>query len=100
MLTNAAYVKLKIPSLGKFYTKYFYNTRNYVVDKKIIVDISEVFELKKRKQDELDFYQKQLEELQFKMSMITQEIQLTEQIIIMIEHETVIDIDKKIRNKK
>lgn len=70
------------------------------MDKKIIVDISEVFELKKRKQDELDFYQKQLEELQFKMSMITQEIQLTEQIIIMIEHETVIDIDKKIRNKK
>lgn len=70
------------------------------MDKKIIVDISEVFELKKRKQDELDFYQKQLEELQFKMSMITQEIRLTEQIIIMIEHETVIDIDKKIRNKK
>ena len=69
------------------------------MDKKIIVDISEVFELKKRKQDELDFYQKQLEELQFKMSMITQEIRLTEQIIIMIEHETVVDIDKKIRNK-
>lgn len=74
--------------------------RNCDMDKKIIVDISEVFELKKRKQDELDFYQKQLEELQFKMSMITQEIRLTEQIIIMIEHETVIDIDKKIRNKK
>lgn len=67
---------------------------------KIIVDISEVFELKQRKQEELNFYQEQLEALQFKMSMISQEIQLTEQIIIMIEREAIVDIKQELKKKK
>lgn len=58
----------------------------------LIVDIRDIFKHKKRKEDELRFYQAELEKLQFKMSMVQREIDVTSTIISMIEEEKVIDL--------
>lgn len=61
-------------------------------EKGLIVDISEIFAHKAKKEDELRFYQAELEKLQFRMSMVQQEISVTETIINMIEEEKVVDL--------
>jgi hypothetical protein len=48
--------------------------------------------MRARKQQELEFYNQQLKELQLKMLFIQQEISLTSKIITMIEQEQIIDI--------
>ena len=55
-------------------------------EKKIIL-IADLIESNKRKKDELDYYNGQLEELERKMSFIQQEIDLTNRIIEVIEQE-------------
>lgn len=67
---------------------------------RIIVDITEIYEIKDRKQRELAFYQEQLEELQVKMAWLNHEIKLTENIIVMIEQETVLDIAENLKKKR
>lgn len=57
-----------------------------------IVLISDLLDIKARKQKELEFYHHQMEELKIKMAFIQQEITLTSRIIDMIEKETLIDI--------
>jgi hypothetical protein len=57
-----------------------------------IVLISDLLDIKSRKQKELEFYHQQMNELKLKMAFIQQEISLTNQIIDMIEKETLIDI--------
>ncbi len=57
-----------------------------------IVLISDLLDIKFRKQKELEFYHQQMNELKLKMSFIQQEITLTNRIIDMIEKETLIDI--------
>ena len=58
----------------------------------LIVDITEIFAHKTKKEEELRFYQKELEKLQFRMSMVQREIDVTETIIGMIEEEKVVDL--------
>ena len=66
---------------------------------KLIVDLSEIFEHKQKKQTELRFYQKELEKLQFKMSVVTREISLTQDIINLIEQEKVVDLVDMMQEK-
>lgn len=57
-----------------------------------ILMISDLLDIRARKMKELQFYSDQLEELRIKMLYIQKEIALTNQIIKMIEAETLIDI--------
>jgi hypothetical protein len=57
-----------------------------------IMMISDLLNIRERKQKELDFYNQQLDELRLKMTFIQQEITLTNRIIDMIEKEQIIDI--------
>lgn len=64
-----------------------------------LIIISDLLDSKKRKEQELKFYQDQLNELQTKMIWLKKEIQLTNEIIKMIEKEKVIDIKEMISKK-
>lgn len=64
-----------------------------------IIILSDLYDIRKRKKKELEYYKKQLEELQMKMSYIRQEIVLTEKIIVMIRQEEVVDISDYIKEK-
>lgn len=66
----------------------------------IIIEISDIYEHKKKKEEELEFYQKELEKLMRKMGMIQHEIGVTTTIIKMIETETVVDLNERIKKKK
>lgn len=57
-----------------------------------ILMITDLLDMRARKQQELEFYNQQLKELQLKMLFIQQEISLTSKIITMIEQEQIIDI--------
>lgn len=57
-----------------------------------ILMISDLLDIRARKMKELQFYSDQLEELRIKMLYIQKEIELTNQIIKMIETETLVDI--------
>lgn len=60
-------------------------------EQKLIL-ISEFIEQKLRKEQELEFYLKELEELQRKIGYLRQEVSLTNTIISMIKTEQVYDI--------
>ena len=63
-----------------------------------IILINDLIDLRHRKQKELEFYNKQLEELKSKMFYIKKEIDLTSDIIDMIEKEKMLDL-KEYLNK-
>lgn len=60
-----------------------------------IILITDLREVRARKEGELKFYNEQLKELLFKMSIINQEINLTTKIIDMIEHEAIVPVGTK-----
>jgi hypothetical protein len=62
------------------------------VENKITL-ISEFIETKLRKEQELEFYQKQLEELQLKMGYLRKDIDITNVIINLIKSEKILDIE-------
>jgi hypothetical protein len=57
-----------------------------------ILLIQDIYDLRTRKQEELDFYHRELEKLQIKMSYLRVEMDLTNRIIDMIENEKVTDL--------
>jgi len=59
-----------------------------------IILISDLIDLKKRKEKELEFYKKQLDELRLRMFIIQSEINITNKIIVMIESESIVEIKK------
>jgi len=63
-----------------------------------IILMSDLINIRSRKQKELEFYIHQMEELKLKMMYIQQEINLTGKILSMIEKETLIDIALHIKN--
>ena len=67
---------------------------------KLIINLQEVYEIRNRKEKELDFYNKELEKLHVKMGFIRQEINLTHTIIDIIETEKVVDLREYVENKK
>ena len=64
-----------------------------------IILITDVIEQKLRKEQELEFYEKELEKLQSKMFWLKKEIDLTNRIINIIEAEEVIDLVQSAKNK-
>ncbi len=67
---------------------------------KLIIDLQEVYEIRNRKERELDYYNKELEKLQREMAFIRQEINLTNTIIDIIETEKVVDLREYVEKKK
>ena len=65
-----------------------------------IVLLTDFIEQKVRKEKELEYYTKQLEELQKKMFFLRKEIQLTNYIIEIVENEKVIDIREYLEDKR
>jgi len=60
-----------------------------------LILITEVIEQKLRKEKELEYYLKELEEIQQKIGYLQGEVKLTNTIIGMIKHELVYDIKEK-----
>ena len=67
-------------------------------EQKLIL-ISDFIEQKLRKEQELDFYLKELAELQRKIGWLRREVDLTNTIIDMIKTEQVYDIKEQMLNK-
>jgi hypothetical protein len=67
-------------------------------ERKIIL-LSDIIETRVRKENELEYSQRQLDELQRKMFFVKKEIDLTNVIIDIIEHEKVIDIKEYVYDK-
>jgi hypothetical protein len=61
-----------------------------------LILITEVIEQKLRKEKELEYYYKELEEIQRKIGFLKGEVQLTTTIIGMIKHELVYDIKQSL----
>ena len=61
-----------------------------------IIQIADLIDEKLRKEKELDFYEEELKKLLFKMSMVRQEISLTETIIKMIQQEEIPNLLKNL----
>lgn len=59
-----------------------------------ILMLSEIIEQKLRKEQEIEYYQQQLEDLTRKISFLQKEVDLTTLIIGMIENEKILDIEK------
>jgi prefoldin subunit 5 len=70
-----------------------------MTDEKKILFLTDILEQKVRKEQELQYYQEQLEELQRKMYWVKKEIDLTNTIISIIEDEKVLDIREIVQNK-
>ena len=68
-------------------------------EQKLIL-ISDFIEQKLRKEQELDFYLKELDELQRKIGYLRQEVSLTNTIINMIKTDNVYDFKEKMIEKK
>lgn len=64
-----------------------------------IILIADVIEQKLRKEKELEFYLKELEELQRKIGWLRREVDLTNTIIDMIKAETVYDVKEQFLEK-
>jgi hypothetical protein len=65
-----------------------------------IILLTDIYELRKKKEEELVFYHEQLEKLRNKMFFVQKEIDLTNFIIDIIEQEKVIDIKQLLKEKK
>jgi hypothetical protein len=65
-----------------------------------IILITDLIEEKLRKEQELEFYELEMQKLLIRMSYVRQEIGLTEVIIKMIELEEIPDILKNIKEQE
>jgi hypothetical protein len=65
-----------------------------------LIIISDLLDTKARKEKELAFYNEQLRELQGKMFWVQKEIDLTTDIIDMIEREKMLDIQQWMKERK
>jgi hypothetical protein len=67
-------------------------------ENKNIILLDEILDLRTRKRKELEYYNQQLEELKMRMFFIQKEIDLTSNIIVMIEKEKMVDLKKFIND--
>ena len=67
-------------------------------ENKNIILLDEILDLRTRKRKELEYYNQQLEELKMRMFFIQKEIDLTSNIITMIEKEKMVDLKKFIND--
>jgi hypothetical protein len=64
-----------------------WNTCQQNMSNTSIIIITDVLEMRKRKEDELAYYQEQLDQLILKMQWVQREIEVTNHIIDLIENE-------------
>jgi len=64
-----------------------------------IISLNDIYEVRRRKEEELAFYHEQLEKLKQKMFFIQKDIEITNICIEIIEKEKVIDIKKLVEEK-
>jgi hypothetical protein len=64
-----------------------------------LIFLKDILETKVRKEQELAYYQKKLEELEVKMGYLRQDINLTNTIINIIEEEQVIDFKEQMEKR-
>jgi len=69
-------------------------------EEKRILLITDFIEQKLRKEKELEFYEKELAELQRKIGWLRREVDLTNTIINMIKQEDVYDVREKMIEKQ
>ena len=69
-------------------------------DKKFIINISDLYDEKDRKEKELQFYTKELDKLMLRLGMLQHEIGVTETIINMIEGEYLVDLKEAIKKRQ
>ena len=67
-----------------------------MTDKPKLILLTDIIDQKLRKEKELAFYQKQLEELQEKMFFLRKDIEITNLCINIIETEKVVDIRERV----
>ena len=65
-----------------------------------IILLEDIYETKRRKEQELKFYTEQLEKLKQKMFFIQKDIDITNLCIELIEKEKVMDIKQIIKEKR
>ena len=64
-----------------------------------LILLNDIYEIRKRKEDELEIYHKELNKLMIRLDLIRREISVTNQIIELIETEKVVDVKERIRAK-
>jgi hypothetical protein len=65
-----------------------------------IILLTDVYETKRRKEEELRFYNEQLEKLKTKMFFIQKDIEITTLCIELIEKEKVVEIKRAIKDER
>lgn len=68
------------------------------MDRKVIL-LTDIIETRLRKEKELEYYQKKLEEIQRKMFFLKKDLDLTNLIIDIIEKEKVYDIKEQMEKQ-
>jgi hypothetical protein len=61
-----------------------------------IISLTDVLENKIVKEKELLYYKEQLEEIQRKIAFLETDLNITKQIISLIEHEKIIEVDTSV----
>ncbi len=61
-----------------------------------IISLTDVLENKIVKEKELLYYKEQLEEIQRKIAFLETDLNITKQIISLIEHEKIIEVDNSV----
>ncbi len=65
-----------------------------------IILLTDIYETKRRKEEELRFYNEQLEKLKTKMFFIQKDIEITTLCIELIEKEKVVEIKRAIKDER
>lgn len=65
-----------------------------------IILLNDIYEMRRRKEEELAFYHEQLEKLKEKMFFVQKEIEVTTLCIEIIENEKVVDIKQMVEKKR
>jgi len=65
-----------------------------------IILLTDVYETKRRKEEELRFYNDQLEKLKTKMFFLQKDIEITNLCIELIEKEKVVEIKRVVGNER
>lgn len=64
-----------------------------------LILLNDIYDMRKRKEDELEFYHTELKKLMVKLDLVRQEISVTNQIIELIEREKVVDVAELVKKK-
>ena len=64
-----------------------------------LILLDDIYDMRKRKEEELCYYHEELRKLNSKLDLVRREIDLTNQIIDMIEREKVLDMKDRMSSK-